>query len=199
MLTPVITSILYISICENEVRQGISTGDNVRVLKLITLAFYLCNVFEPFWSIGTHLYSVTSSPSRPLLSNPLAFLTGAGEKDGAALSSWARYLKSKYGNRGKEAAGSSPAGTSTPARRSSVHSRQDDSDDESKNLYGSPNVPTATTAPAAQTGKRSAEIRVSECLITWEMLLPLVKRLMIVSYQSRNSTLFIEIQNLAAC
>lgn len=161
MLTPVVISILYISICENEVRQGISTGDNVRVLKLITLAFYLCNVFEPFWSIGTHLYSVTSSPSRPLLSNPLAFLTGAGEKDGAALSSWARYLKSKYGNRGKEAAGSSPAGTSTPARRSSVHSRQDDSDDESKNLYGSPNVPTATTAPAAQTGKRSAEIRVS--------------------------------------
>lgn len=43
MLTPVVISILYISICENEVRQGISTGDNVRVLKLITLAFYLYN------------------------------------------------------------------------------------------------------------------------------------------------------------
>uniref|UniRef100_A0A8D9BW06 RING finger protein nhl-1 n=2 Tax=Cacopsylla melanoneura TaxID=428564 RepID=A0A8D9BW06_9HEMI len=79
--------------------------------------------------------------------------SAGGEKDGAALSSWARYLKSKYGNRGKDGAGSSSSGTATsatPTRRSSLHSRHgDDSDDESKNLYGSPNVPIQTTA---QTG-----------------------------------------------
>uniref|UniRef100_A0A8D9BRK9 RING finger protein nhl-1 n=1 Tax=Cacopsylla melanoneura TaxID=428564 RepID=A0A8D9BRK9_9HEMI len=97
--------------------------------------------------------SKDSTSYKPYGSKDETSTTGSGEKDGAALSSWARYLKSKYGNRGKDGAGSSSSGTATsatPTRRSSLHSRHgDDSDDESKNLYGSPNVPIQTTA---QTG-----------------------------------------------
>ncbi|KAI5710754.1 hypothetical protein M8J75_011215 [Diaphorina citri] len=102
------------------------------------------------------LKSRDNSPDR-VTSGYSSNASAGGEKDGAALSSWARYLKSKYGNRGKEGAGPSSSGTasgtSTPSRRSSLHSRHgDESDDESKNMYGSPNDPIQTTAQAAQTG-----------------------------------------------
>lgn len=80
--------------------------------------------------------------------------TGSGEKDGAALSSWARYLKSKYGNR-KEPASAAPStvGTSSSsslaARRLSLGlplrqaNEVGSSDDDSKNGQGSPTSPTA--------------------------------------------------------
>ncbi|XP_075237068.1 tripartite motif containing protein thin isoform X2 [Lycorma delicatula] len=79
--------------------------------------------------------------------------TGTGEKDGAALSSWARYLKNKYGNRGKD----SKESTSGPSasRRLSLglplrnNSTVESSDDDQKNLSGSPTSPTQTTAPQA--------------------------------------------------
>ncbi|KAL1462936.1 hypothetical protein WDU94_014735 [Cyamophila willieti] len=99
------------------------------------------------------LKSRENSPDRSTAGYSSNASAGGGEKDGAALSSWARYLKSKYGNRGKDGAGSSSSGTATgatPTRRSSLHSRHgDDSDEESKNMYGSPNDPIQTTA---QTG-----------------------------------------------
>ncbi|CAH1153845.1 unnamed protein product [Phaedon cochleariae] len=84
----------------------------------------------------------------------------AAEKDGAALSSWARYLKNKYGNRssGKDketgAAASSPSSSSAAARRLSLglplrsSAELASSDDDSKNMQGSPTTPTATTAAA---------------------------------------------------
>ncbi|XP_058837758.1 RING finger protein nhl-1 isoform X1 [Topomyia yanbarensis] len=88
------------------------------------------------------------------------------DKDGAALSSWARYLKNKYGNRStkdsKETPSSSLSNTSsslaTPSTSSATSSaaarrlslglplRQTDilsSDDDSKNGVGSPTSPTA--------------------------------------------------------
>ncbi|KAL3269090.1 hypothetical protein HHI36_008173 [Cryptolaemus montrouzieri] len=84
----------------------------------------------------------------------------ATEKDGAALSSWARYLKNKYGNRtgGKDkdsnAASSTTSGSSSTSRRLSLglplRSSTDlaSSDDDSKNMQGSPTTPTAATAAA---------------------------------------------------
>lgn len=89
------------------------------------------------------LKSRESSPERPV----------AGEKDGAALSSWARYLKSKYGSRGKERDPSSTS--STTARRLSLGlplrsaNELASSDDDSKNAAGSPISPTAATAAVA--------------------------------------------------
>ncbi|XP_050539543.1 RING finger protein nhl-1 isoform X2 [Daktulosphaira vitifoliae] len=81
----------------------------------------------------------------------------AAEKDGTSLSSWARYLKNKYGNRNKEnsakentSSSSAVASSSTPssssaARRISlgVGSRSnstvvDSSDDDQKNMQSSP-------------------------------------------------------------
>lgn len=91
------------------------------------------------------LKSRENSPERP---------PPSGEKDGAALSSWARYLKNKYGSRGKErdAAGS---GSSSTSRRLSLGlplrsaTELASSDDDSKNAAGSPISPTAATAAVA--------------------------------------------------
>lgn len=89
------------------------------------------------------LKSRENSPERPV----------PGEKDGAALSSWARYLKNKYGARGKERdTGSSSSST---ARRLSLGlplrsaNELASSDDDSKNAAGSPISPTAATAAVA--------------------------------------------------
>lgn len=89
------------------------------------------------------LKSRENSPERPV----------ATEKDGAALSSWARYLKSKYGSRGKER---DTGGTSTStSRRLSLGlplrsaNELASSDDDSKNAAGSPISPTAATAAVA--------------------------------------------------
>lgn len=105
-------------------------------------------------SRSTHaLKSRENSPDR----------SAATEKDGAALSSWARYLKSKYGNRSgakdKDAASSSAApssSNSTTARRLSLglplRSSTDlgSSDDDQKNMQGSPTTPTAVMAAAGR-------------------------------------------------
>ncbi|XP_049958896.1 RING finger protein nhl-1 isoform X1 [Schistocerca serialis cubense] len=123
-------------------------------------------------SRSTHaLKSRENSPERPSASASGA--SGSGEKDGAALSSWARYLKNKYGNRGKDgkdgASGSgsslaSGAGSSTSAsRRLSLglplrHNSAsiESSDDDQKNPAGSPTSPTAAGfAAAAGTSPRS--------------------------------------------
>lgn len=89
------------------------------------------------------LKSRESSPERP----------PAGEKDGAALSSWARYLKNKYGSRGKDRdTGSTSSSTSRrlslglPLRSANELAS---SDDDSKNAAGSPISPTAATAAVA--------------------------------------------------
>lgn len=86
--------------------------------------------------------------------------TAATEKDGAALSSWARYLKNKYGNRSgakdKESSSSltPSSSSSTTARRLSLglplrsSTEVASSDDDSKNMQGSPTTPTAATAVA---------------------------------------------------
>lgn len=89
------------------------------------------------------LKSRESSPERP----------APGEKDGAALSSWARYLKNKYGSRGKDRDTSSSA--SSTSRRLSLGlplrsaNELASSDDDSKNAAGSPISPTAATAAVA--------------------------------------------------
>lgn len=88
------------------------------------------------------------------------------EKDGAALSSWARYLKNKYGNRSttkeKEPGSSSTASgnsTSAAARRLSLglplrsSTELASSDDDSKNMHGSPTTPTAATQAAGKNDK----------------------------------------------
>uniref|UniRef100_A0A1B6E225 RING-type domain-containing protein n=1 Tax=Clastoptera arizonana TaxID=38151 RepID=A0A1B6E225_9HEMI len=72
----------------------------------------------------------------------------SGEKDGAALSSWARYLKNKYGNRGKDGKETS---SSTNSRRLSLglplrSNTLESSDDDQKNMSGSPNSPTQAIA-----------------------------------------------------
>lgn len=80
------------------------------------------------------------------------------DKDGAALSSWARYLKNKYGNRStKDARETATASSSaTPSSSSTSAARRlslglplrqanevASSDDDSKNGLGSPTSPTA--------------------------------------------------------
>ncbi|KAK5645214.1 hypothetical protein RI129_006514 [Pyrocoelia pectoralis] len=87
--------------------------------------------------------------------------TPTNEKDGAALSSWARYLKNKYGNRssGKDkdtgtGTVSSSGSSSSAARRLSLglplrSSDVGSSDDDQKNMSGSPTTPTAVTVAAA--------------------------------------------------
>ncbi|XP_060803290.1 RING finger protein nhl-1 isoform X2 [Amyelois transitella] len=88
------------------------------------------------------LKSRESSPERPV----------TGEKDGAALSSWARYLKNKYGSRGKERDTGTSSSTSRrlslglPLRSANELAS---SDDDSKNAAGSPISPTAATAAVA--------------------------------------------------
>ncbi|XP_018335904.1 RING finger protein nhl-1 [Agrilus planipennis] len=100
------------------------------------------------------LKSRESSPDRNI----------GAEKDGAAMSSWARYLKNKYGNRsgtkdkdsGASGVGSSSS-SSAAARRLSLglplRSSTDlgSSDDDQKNTEGSPTTPTAATVAAAGT------------------------------------------------
>lgn len=79
--------------------------------------------------------------------------TVTGEKDGAALSSWARYLKNKYGSRGKDR--DTTSSTSSTSRRLSLGlplrsaNELASSDDDSKNAAGSPISPTAATAAVA--------------------------------------------------
>ncbi|XP_054286078.1 RING finger protein nhl-1-like isoform X4 [Macrosteles quadrilineatus] len=98
-------------------------------------------------SRSTHtLKSRENSPERP------SSTAGAssGEKDGAALSSWARYLKNKYGNRGKDGKDTS---SGTASRRLSLGlplrtNSEDSSADDQKNLPGSPTSPTQVMAPA---------------------------------------------------
>uniref|UniRef100_A0A182YKS2 RING-type domain-containing protein n=1 Tax=Anopheles stephensi TaxID=30069 RepID=A0A182YKS2_ANOST len=105
-----------------------------------------------------------------------------GDKDGAALSSWARYLKNKYGNRTTKDSKDTPSSSSlssgvgssslsSPSSSSSTSSasasaaarrlslglplRQTDllsSDDDSKNGVGSPTSPTAAAAVAGIPG-----------------------------------------------
>ncbi|XP_055700897.1 RING finger protein nhl-1 isoform X1 [Phlebotomus papatasi] len=77
------------------------------------------------------------------------------DKDGAALSSWARYLKNKYGNRSTAKETRDPGPSSTSSVSSSSASRRlslglplrqanelASSDDDSKNGLGSPTSPT---------------------------------------------------------
>lgn len=106
-------------------------------------------------SRSTHaLKSRENSPDR----------SAGAEKDGAALSSWARYLKSKYGNRSgakdKDSASASAApsssSSSATARRLSLglplrsSTELGSSDDDQKNMHGSPTTPTAATAAAGK-------------------------------------------------
>ncbi|XP_069677911.1 RING finger protein nhl-1 isoform X3 [Periplaneta americana] len=114
-------------------------------------------------SRSTHaLKSKDSSPDRSGAGG--AGTAGGTEKDGAALSSWARYLKNKYGNKAgnKEGGGSaggassSPSASATAARRLSLglplrhnSASVESSDDDQKNPGGSPTSPTAATAAAA--------------------------------------------------
>ncbi|KAJ8937025.1 hypothetical protein NQ314_012107 [Rhamnusium bicolor] len=87
--------------------------------------------------------------------------SAATEKDGAALSSWARYLKNKYGNRSGTKDKDSGASATTPSSSSSAAARRlslglplrsstelASSDDDSKNMQGSPTTPIAATAAA---------------------------------------------------
>ncbi|CAD7078571.1 unnamed protein product [Hermetia illucens] len=83
---------------------------------------------------------------------------GAGAKDGEALSSWARYLKNKYGNRSAKDARegpSTPSSSSSTARRLSLGlplrqaNELGSSDDDSKNGLGSPTSPTAAVGITA--------------------------------------------------
>ncbi|KAL1491911.1 hypothetical protein ABEB36_012432 [Hypothenemus hampei] len=121
-------------------------------------------------SRSTHaLKSKDNSPER----------SSAAEKDGTALSSWARYLKNKYGSRSgakdKDPTSTSgaSAGTQGSSSSSSAAARRlslglplrsstelASSDDDQKNMLGSPTTPTAATAAgiaaaAAGTSPRS--------------------------------------------
>lgn len=103
-----------------------------------------------------------SRSSHALKDNSPERSTGAAastsEKDGAALSSWARYLKNKYGGRsgGKDkdsSGGSQAAGSSSAAaRRLSLglplrsSTELASSDDDQKNMQGSPTTPTVMAA-----------------------------------------------------
>lgn len=85
-------------------------------------------------------------------------LAGSGEKDGAALSSWARYLKNKYGNRSKENAAKDNAAAAASASSSSTRRLSlglplrsnstvvDSSDDDQKNMQSSPTSHTIIEA-----------------------------------------------------
>ncbi|XP_015608965.1 RING finger protein nhl-1 isoform X5 [Cephus cinctus] len=90
----------------------------------------------------------------------------ATEKDGAALSSWARYLKNKYGNRSAKDK-EPPSSSSIPSSSASAASRRlslglplrhtgqtsfESSDDDQKNPSGSPTSPTAAPVIPAAAG-----------------------------------------------
>lgn len=105
-------------------------------------------------SRSTHaLKSRESSPDR----------SAPAEKDGAALSSWARYLKSKYGNRSGAKDKDTASSSSTPSASNSATARRlslglplrsstdlGSSDDDQKNMQGSPTTPTAIMAAAGR-------------------------------------------------
>ncbi|KAK2582991.1 hypothetical protein KPH14_009037 [Odynerus spinipes] len=89
------------------------------------------------------------------------------EKDGAALSSWARYLKNKYGNRTAKDKEPPSTTTSIPSSSASATSRRlslglplrhtgqtsfESSDDDQKNPSGSPTSPTAAPVIPAAAG-----------------------------------------------
>ncbi|KAI4485373.1 hypothetical protein M0804_006878 [Polistes exclamans] len=89
------------------------------------------------------------------------------EKDGAALSSWARYLKNKYGNRSAKDKEPPSTTTSIPSSSASATSRRlslglplrhtgqtsfESSDDDQKNPSGSPTSPTAAPVIPAAAG-----------------------------------------------
>lgn len=120
-------------------------------------------------SLGTGTDLSRSRSSHALKSRETSPLRGGAggssndDKDGAALSSWARYLKNKYGNRSKDAPREPPStnNTSVPsssnggagssssaARRLSLglplrqSNEVPSSDDDSKNAVGSPTTPT---------------------------------------------------------
>ncbi|XP_033220495.1 RING finger protein nhl-1 isoform X2 [Belonocnema kinseyi] len=91
---------------------------------------------------------------------------GGAEKDGAALSSWARYLKNKYGNRSTKDK-EPPTTSSIPSSSASATSRRlslglplrqpgqtsfESSDDDQKNPSGSPTSPIAAPAIPAAAG-----------------------------------------------
>lgn len=99
------------------------------------------------------LKSREASPER----RPTSTTTSAADdKDGANLSSWARYLKNKYGNRtSKDTTRDLPSSSITPSSTTSTASRRlslglplrqaneiGSSDDDSKNGLGSPTSPT---------------------------------------------------------
>ncbi|XP_072382972.1 uncharacterized protein tn isoform X1 [Diabrotica undecimpunctata] len=110
------------------------------------------------------IYFYNTSSSHALKSrdnSPDRSTASAAEKDGAALSSWARYLKSKYGNRSGTKDKDVSSSASTPSASSSGAARRlslglplrsstelASSDDDSKNMQGSPTTPTAAIAVA---------------------------------------------------
>lgn len=96
--------------------------------------------------------------------------TTTNEKDGAALSSWARYLKNKYGNRSSTKDKETGTGSVSPSASSSSAARRlslglplrssdvGSSDDDQKNMLGSPTTPTAVTVAAAGIAAAAAGI-----------------------------------------
>ncbi|XP_073971070.1 tripartite motif containing protein thin isoform X3 [Rhodnius prolixus] len=121
--------------------------DEEDVIAANSPAAYLANRYGSDLSRSRSSHAIKSrepSPDRPASSGTGALgssssTSGVGEKDGAALSSWARYLKNKYGARGKE----SGAGVSNSRRLSlGLPLRTDNSDDDQKNSPASPTSPT---------------------------------------------------------
>lgn len=117
---------------------------------------------------GTSSLSSSSDLSRSKSSHALKSREPSpdrsGDKDGAALSSWARYLKNKYGSRSakdspRELTGTSSATSSSSAMSPSTTARRlslglplrqanemHSSDDDSKNGLSSPTSPTVAAA-----------------------------------------------------
>nr|CAD7415139.1 unnamed protein product [Timema poppensis] len=124
---------------------------------------YLASRYAPSTTAGSDLSRSRSTHAmKPRETSPdRSGGSGTTEKDGAALSSWARYLKNKYGTKaggkdGKDSVGASSAASSTAARRLSLglplrHNSAsiESSDDDQKNPGGSPTSLTAATAVAA--------------------------------------------------
>lgn len=114
-------------------------------------------------TIGNDLSRSRSSHALKSRENsPDRSTAAGGEKDGAALSSWARYLKNKYGSRTTGKDKDSGASGATTASNSSAAARRlslglplrsstelGSSDDDQKNMQGSPTTPTAATVAAA--------------------------------------------------
>nr|CAD7424563.1 unnamed protein product [Timema monikensis] len=124
---------------------------------------YLASRYAPSTTAGSDLSRSRSTHAMKARETSPDRSGGSGttEKDGAALSSWARYLKNKYGTKaggkdGKDSVGASSAASSTAARRLSLglplrHNSAsiESSDDDQKNPGGSPTSLTAATAVAA--------------------------------------------------